>query len=345
MTSPLFHVGLGSLDQAVAGDRFTLDGAEGHHAATVMRLGAGEQVLLSDTGSRRAHAVVIGKVAGVVPGHEETAGAAPGATDSRGPDRGVTRGAARGATSGRGGSKAPASLELELVDVVEDVPELPRLVLLQALAKDKRDLQAVESATELGVDAVIPWQAERSVVKWKPSTLQRKHEEWTSLVTAASKQSRRTSVPEVRPLQSTAQYAESLRSRDDVAVLILDESGAQRLSAAVAELGLCEARLSGAAHAAGSGQAGPDETGSDKTGSDKESPAPTGIAEVHLVVGPEGGISTAERAALDGPRSVVARLGPTVLRASSAGAAALTAVNVLLGRWDRPFRDENQRVE
>jgi 16S rRNA (uracil1498-N3)-methyltransferase len=340
VTSPLFHVGLGSLDQAVAGDRFTLDGAEGHHAATVMRLEAGEQVLLSDTGSRRAHAMVIGKVAGVVPGHEETAGAAPGATDGRGPDRGVTRGAARGATSGRGGSKAPAALELELVDVVEDAPELPRLVLLQALAKDKRDLQAVESATELGVDAVIPWQAERSVVKWKPSTLQRKHEEWTSLVTAASKQSRRTSVPEVRPLQSTAQYAESLRSRDDVAVLVLDESGTQPLSAAVAELGLCEARLSGAAHAAGS-----DKTGSDKTGSDQESQALTGIAEVHLVVGPEGGISAAERAALGGARSVVARLGPTVLRASSAGAAALTAVNVLLGRWDRPFRDENQRVE
>lgn len=328
MTSPLFHVGLGSLDQAVAGDRFTLDGAEGHHAATVMRLGAGEQVLLSDTGSRRAHAVVIGKVAGVVADTGETAGATPGGT------------AGRGATSGRGGSKVPATLELELVDVVEDTPELPRLVLLQALAKDKRDLQAVESATELGVDAVIPWQAERSVVKWKPSTLQRKHDEWTSLVTAASKQSRRTSVPEVRPLQSTAQYAESLRSREDVAVLVLDESGAQPLSAAVAELGLCEVRRSGAAHAVGS-----DKTGSDETGPGEDSPALTGIAEVHLVVGPEGGISAAERAALDGARSVVARLGPTVLRASSAGAAALTAVNVLLGRWDRPFRDENQRVE
>lgn len=323
MTSPLFHVGLGSLDQAAAGDRFTLGGAEGHHAATVMRLEAGEQVLLSDTGSRRARAVVLSKAAGVVAGPGDSGDAVPaGATHDRG--------GARGAKPGRGTSKAPVALELELLDVLQDEPELPRLVLLQALAKDKRDLQAVESATELGVDAVIPWQAERSVVKWKSSTLQRKHDEWVSLVTAASKQSRRTSVPQVRPLQNTAQYAQSLRSREDVAVLVLDESGARPLAAAVAELGLRDAGRSGAAPAAGGSGA---------------SPASTGVAEVHLVVGPEGGISSAERAALAGPRSVVARLGPTVLRASSAGAAALTAVNVLLGRWDRPFRDENQRVE
>ena len=40
-----------------------------------------------------------------------------------------------------------------------------RHVLVQALAKGDRDLQAVESATELEVDEVVPWQADRSIVR------------------------------------------------------------------------------------------------------------------------------------------------------------------------------------
>ena len=32
-----------------------------------------------------------------------------------------------------------------------------RLVLVQALAKGDRDEQAIEAATELGVDEVVPW--------------------------------------------------------------------------------------------------------------------------------------------------------------------------------------------
>ena len=43
----------------------------------------------------------------------------------------------------------------------------PRLVLVQALAKGDRDELAIEAATEVGVDVVVPWQAERSVVVWR----------------------------------------------------------------------------------------------------------------------------------------------------------------------------------
>ena len=39
-----------------------------------------------------------------------------------------------------------------------------------------------------------------------------------------------------------------------------------------------------------------------------------------LIVGPEGGISPAERAALRDAGAIEARLGPTVLRTSTAGA-------------------------
>jgi 16S rRNA (uracil1498-N3)-methyltransferase len=52
-----------------------------------------------------------------------------------------------------------------------------------------------------------------------------------------------------------------------------------------------------------------------------------------LVVGPEGGISEQELAALTEAGAQVVRLGPTVLRASTAAAVALGALGVLTDRW------------
>jgi 16S rRNA (uracil1498-N3)-methyltransferase len=53
--------------------------------------------------------------------------------------------------------------------------------------------------------------------------------------------------------------------------------------------------------------------------------------EIVLVVGPEGGLSDAELTAFAKARAV--RLGEPVLRTSTAGAAALAALSVRLGRW------------
>jgi 16S rRNA (uracil1498-N3)-methyltransferase len=55
--------------------------------------------------------------------------------------------------------------------------------------------------------------------------------------------------------------------------------------------------------------------------------------DVVFVVGPEGGISPAELTALEEAGAVRVRLGATVLRTSTAGAAALAVVSVALGRW------------
>ena len=48
--------------------------------------------------------------------------------------------------------------------------------------------------------------------------------------------------------------------------------------------------------------------------------------EIVVIVGPEGGVSPAEADALTGAGAVPARLGPTVLRTSSAGAVAAAAL-------------------
>ena len=55
--------------------------------------------------------------------------------------------------------------------------------------------------------------------------------------------------------------------------------------------------------------------------------------ELLLVVGPEGGISEAELAAFAAAGATPVRLGPSVLRASTAAAVALGAIGALTDRW------------
>ena len=55
--------------------------------------------------------------------------------------------------------------------------------------------------------------------------------------------------------------------------------------------------------------------------------------DILLAVGPEGGISPAETAALIGAGAVPAHLGPTVLRTSTAGVVAVSVLLSRCGRW------------
>ena len=83
----------------------------------------------------------------------------------------------------------------------------PRFVLVQALAKGDRDLAAIEAATELGVDVIVPWQAERSVVVWRAERAVKSRNRWAATVLAASKQARRSRVPDVTELHDTRALA------------------------------------------------------------------------------------------------------------------------------------------
>ena len=85
-----------------------------------------------------------------------------------------------------------------------DIPApRPRLVLVQALAKGDRDELAVQAATELGVDEIVPWQAARSVSRWDAAKAAKGQARWAAIVREAAKQAHRAWIPDVGALTTT----------------------------------------------------------------------------------------------------------------------------------------------
>lgn len=181
-------------------------------------------------------------------------------------------------------------LVLTIVSAATLPAPVPLLVLVQALAKGGRDDLAVETATELGVDEIVPWQAERSVVQWRGERGEKARAGWAGTALAAAKQSRRPRIPVVSSLVTGA----GVRQRIEQAALavVLHEEATSPL--ATVEL-------------------------------------PAG-GEVLLVVGPEGGISPQELASFTAAGATAYRLGPHVLRSSTAGPAAIAVLSAH-GRW------------
>nr|WP_211176795.1 16S rRNA (uracil(1498)-N(3))-methyltransferase [Pseudonocardia acidicola] len=188
------------------------------------------------------------------------------------------------------------SLAVHVVERVTLDPPAPRVVLAQALVKGDRGELAVEMATEAGVDEVLPWRAARCVAKWEAGTRGDKAlARWRSTVREAAKQARRPWVPQVGEPVTTGALAG--RVGEAACALVLHEG---------ATVGLRELAAAG------------------------ELP---GGGDLLLVVGPEGGITAAEIDELVAAGARPVRLGPEVLRASTAAAVALGALGVLTGRW------------
>ncbi|WP_226346058.1 16S rRNA (uracil(1498)-N(3))-methyltransferase [Agilicoccus flavus] len=192
MTAALFRLAPGALAGRGPGDVVTLDGAEGHHAATVKRARVGEELLVADGSGLLGQGSVVEVADGLV--------------------------------------------RVELALLRPGAPDGPRFVLAQALAKGGRDEQAVEAATELGVDAVLAWQAGRSVVVWRPERAEKSLRKWVTLAEAASKQSRRATVPEVRGPVSTAGLAAEM-ARADLALVLHEDATTPLAGLDLPELG------------------------------------------------------------------------------------------------------------
>lgn len=167
-----------------------------------------------------------------------------------------------------------------------------RVVLAQALARGEKMDWVIQKATELGVAAVQPIVTERTEVRLDAERAGKRLAHWRGVAIAACEQSGRARVPAISEPVALATYAAGVES--DAIRLALDPDGesiAQALGDRVTAIG----------------------------------------SPIHLVIGPEGGLSERDHAQLRAAGFRGLRLGPRILRTETAGLAALAALQVLAG--------------
>jgi 16S rRNA (uracil1498-N3)-methyltransferase len=99
-----------------------------------------------------------------------------------------------------------ARLEVDGPVVAEPSPS-PPLTVAFALVKGERPEWVVQKLTEVGVDAIVPFVAERSVVRWDDAKAARNHDRLRQIAREASMQSRRVWLPTVEPVTTFADLA------------------------------------------------------------------------------------------------------------------------------------------
>ncbi|MCX5334173.1 16S rRNA (uracil(1498)-N(3))-methyltransferase [Streptomyces sp. NBC_00140] len=140
----------------------------------------------------------------------------------------LTDGAGRYAVCDVIGTEGKDRLIVHMTSVSEEPEESPRVTVVQALPKGDRGELAVETMTETGVDAIVPWQAARCITQWKGDRGLKALTKWRSTAREAGKQSRRFRFPEVADLATSKQVAALLAKADFAAVL--HESGDEPLA-------------------------------------------------------------------------------------------------------------------
>lgn len=194
-------------------------------------------------------------------------------------------------------------------NLVADVPSEPALpvTLLLAVFKFDRMEWAIEKATELGVNRIVPVVARRTE-KHLAHAAPGRTERWRRIAREASQQSRRSDMPVIE--EAVSLRAAVKREGRAVRLVLAEEERATTLRDAL------DAAL---------------------TQTLKESPAGTVPAdtidespEIRLAVGPEGGWAADEEALFDAEGWKPVSLGPRILRAETAAITALAVTAAML---------------
>ena len=165
----------------------------------------------------------------------------------------------------------------------------PVTLALGMPANERMD-SLVEKATELGAAHIVPLVCERSVLRLAGERAERRCAHWQAVAVAACAQSGRNRVPQIHPPQPLRDWLGALPVGGLRLVLSLGTS-AQPLRTRLA-----------------TAMAG---------------------APIHLLSGPEGGLSPAEMAAAEAAGHQPTTLGARVLRADTAPLAALAVIAAL----------------
>jgi 16S rRNA (uracil1498-N3)-methyltransferase len=189
----------------------------------------------------------------------------------------------------------------EIIGTLEARGESPlRITLAQALARGEKMDLVLQKAVELGVHAIAPVVTERTEVRLDAERSDRRMQHWRGVLAGACEQSGRAVLPMLSEPRALADFAASLDAADAANT---GDDPAHRLMLDPRE------------------------------GTTLASLALAPNARVVLVIGPEGGFSERDVAALRAARFGGLRMGPRVLRTETAALAAIAALNALYGDW------------
>jgi 16S rRNA (uracil1498-N3)-methyltransferase len=161
---------------------------------------------------------------------------------------------------------------------------MPRVTLVQGLARGDKLDWTLQKATELGLHRFVPMASARSQVHPEEGG-GRRRERWQEIARQAARQAERTFVPEVTEPCTFAQALDQVRAHD-LAFLAYELAGPERAWRRIAP-GL---------------------------------PRPASVA---LLVGPEGGFTPEEADQAASAGAIPVGLGPNVLRSETAGLIAV----------------------
>ena len=181
-----------------------------------------------------------------------------------------------------------------------DVEDVPNLTLVQGVSKGDRMGQTIRQTTELGIERIIPFLSERTIVRLAVDEGARKGTRWRRIALSAAKQSGRSILPVVEDPRKIDAICTELADFDRV-VIAWEEadttSEGTPLSISDALEG-CDAK-----------------------------------SKVALVIGPEGGLTSEEVARFKelGDFVKVVTLGKLILRTETAGSVATALCMYQLG--------------
>jgi len=160
-----------------------------------------------------------------------------------------------------------------------------KIHLLQSLPKLKKMDEIIEKSTELGVYAIHPFLSQRSSVN-SSVDLQSKEDRWKRIALAASKQSRRFSVPAIYPVQKLeSMISNSSWPEETIKIIFWEQEEQKRL------LHLF--------------------------------PLVSNLQEIVICIGPEGGFTVAEVSMMIEAGFQTFSLGNQILRTETAGPFAV----------------------
>lgn len=179
-----------------------------------------------------------------------------------------------------------------------------RVTLAQVIPAGERMDWIVQKATELGVARLVPLQSARSVVRLAGERADKRVAHWRGVAIAACEQCGRNRLPEITPIRELRGWLAETAGTGAGQVerqFVLSPDATLRLREVVSAMA--------------------------ETATTEAADAP----RLTLLVGPEGGLEAGEEAAAFAAGWEGLSLGPRILRADTAGIAAIAAWQALAG--------------